>query len=185
MMYWTILTIFSGNFYIDRVVKFYDNVSTLKANFIERQCEKETGACVEMRGEMYLTKTKLRMNVSMPEKQILVDNGDSLWVKYLDSGEMDVYPSSAFSKFLHIRNILDNYEENFSYKVIREGDLNVIYLLPKDDVGLPFSDLRMYPTKAGRIDRIKAHDAQGNEYDFFLENIRINTELSDTLFRIK
>ncbi|MEO0097224.1 MAG: outer-membrane lipoprotein carrier protein LolA [candidate division WOR-3 bacterium] len=158
----------------EKIKNFYLNLKTISGDFLQRECDEETGICVEYRGKFYIKKPHyLRLEIKEPEKWLVIADKESIYFYYQKDSLYQKLSISEFNPFL----IFFTFTKDTLNPQIKEK--NKYYLL-----NFPFKDyeLSLNVTKKGfLIDKV-LYKFKKKELAIYLSSQKINKVLADSLF---
>uniref|UniRef100_A0A7V3ZW03 Outer membrane lipoprotein carrier protein LolA n=1 Tax=candidate division WOR-3 bacterium TaxID=2052148 RepID=A0A7V3ZW03_UNCW3 len=161
-----------------KIKNFYLNLKTITGTFIQRECDQESGLCLEFRGKFYIKKPNyLRLLIEEPEKGLIVADGESLYFYYRQDSLIQKYSINEFNPFLIFFQIM---KDTIFPHIEEKG--KKYYLLT---FSLPYYRLNLQLRKKDfLIEKIK-YEWEKRDLEILLYSQKINQNLSDTLFKIK
>lgn len=158
----------------EKIKNFYLNLKTLSGNFLQRECDEETGICVEYRGKFYIKKPHyLRLEIREPENWLVIADKESIYFYYQKDSLYQKLSINEFNPFL----IFFTLAQDTLVPKIKED--NKYYLL-----NFPFKDYQLslrIAKKGFLIDRI-LYQFKKKELAVYLSSQKLNAPLKDSLF---
>ncbi len=159
----------------------YKKVNTIQGDFIQRVCSEEAGTCEEFRGRFYAQKPNLlRIEVSKPERQLIISDGESLSIQIEKKG-VTKGPLTENPPFLLFFQLLT---DSFLVKTEpRDKGIINITLAPVDtsyysiSLGVNRKDLI--------IKEVRFEDWSGNKTEIFFSKVALNKRLPKDIFKIR
>jgi outer membrane lipoprotein carrier protein len=162
-----------------KVQKRYAKIQDFTALFKQETFQVIANKTVHFDGKVsYKRNAGVRMDVTNPEKQILILKGQTVLVILPEEGTSQVQeiPNEiAAQNILGFFTGLNSIEEHYTVQTI--GDHLV--LMPKTGTGA----ISVWVNDDDLIERILLKDAMGNTSDITLSSYRFNKGLSDDLFK--
>ncbi len=178
MKYFLIFLLFTGvkneKTLWEKIKNFYLNLKTISGNFLQRECDEETGICIESRGSFYIKKPHyLRLEIKEPENWLVIADKESIYFYYQKDSLYQKLSINEFNPFL----IFFTFTKDTLIPKIKEN--NKYYLL-----NFSFKDyqLSLRVMKKGLlIDKI-LYQFKKKELAIYLSSQKLNKALSDSLF---
>jgi outer membrane lipoprotein carrier protein len=162
-----------------KVQKRYAKIQDFTALFKQETFQVIANKTVHFDGKVsYKRNSGVRMDVTNPEKQILILKGQTVLVILPEEGTSQVQeiPNEiAAQNILGFFTGLNSIEEHYTVQTV--GDHLV--LMPKTGTGA----ISVWVNNDDLIERILLKDAMGNTSDITLSSYRFNKGLSDDLFK--
>ena len=162
-----------------KVQKRYAKIQDFTALFKQETFQVIANKTVHFQGKVsYKRNSGVRMDVSAPEKQILILKGQTVLVILTEEGTSQVQeiPNEiAAQNILGFFTGLNSIEEHYTVQTV--GDHLV--LMPKTGTGA----ISVWVDADNLIARILLKDALGNTSDITLSSYRFNKGISDDLFK--
>jgi outer membrane lipoprotein carrier protein len=162
-----------------KVQKRYAKIQDFTALFKQQTFQIIANKTVHFEGKVsYKRNSGVRMDVSAPEKQILILKGQTVLVILPEEGTSQVQeiPNEiAAQNILGFFTGLNSIEEHYTVQTV--GDHLV--LMPKAGTGA----ISVWVDADNLIARILLKDALGNTSDITLNSYRFNKDISDDLFK--
>ncbi|MEO0119044.1 MAG: outer membrane lipoprotein carrier protein LolA [candidate division WOR-3 bacterium] len=157
-----------------KIKNFYLNLKTISGDFIQRECDEETGICREYRGKFYIKKPHyLRLEINEPEKWLVIADKESIYFYYKDSLSQKL-SINEFNPFL----IFFTFTKDTLFPKIKEKNKKY-YLL-----NFSFKDYQLslrIRKKELMIDKID-YQWKKKKLEIYLFSQKLNKVLADTLF---
>ncbi len=158
----------------------YREVQALRAQFTERVHFAEGGEAV-FRGTLLLAApSKVRIEVSAPQRQLILSDGELAYFKDLETGEDISQPVEEVSKALDPRVFLFKIPEGFNLSYSKADSLHAYTLLAPE--GYPYARVEVYLNDSLLPLEVRITDRVGNSYDFVLSEVKLNPPAPDSLF---
>lgn len=168
---------------VERFVKKFQSINSLKASFREKVTYEHFERKSEFRGMLYIKRPSfLRMEVDSPESQIIIFDGENGW--FLLPNEGKVYKRDASFLTTNIKSFLVN-EKFFKIKLAGQVDLGYVFQLTPRDTLSVLKEVHVTVDRNYNPLIVKIHTRDGTIMDFQLSNLMLNIALNDTLFRFK
>ncbi|MEO0088166.1 MAG: outer membrane lipoprotein carrier protein LolA [candidate division WOR-3 bacterium] len=159
----------------EKIKNFYLNLKTLSGQFLQRECDEESGVCVEYRGKFYIKKPYyLRLEITEPEDWLVISDKESIYFYYQKDSLYQKLSIKEFNPFL----IFFTFTQDTLFPIIKEKDKKY-YLLE-----FPFKDYRLnlrIRKKELMIDKID-YQWKKKKLEIYLFSQKLNKVLADTLF---
>ncbi|MCX7837812.1 MAG: outer membrane lipoprotein carrier protein LolA, partial [candidate division WOR-3 bacterium] len=85
----------------EKIKNFYLDLKTLSGDFLQRECDEETGICLEYRGKFYIKKPYyLRLEINEPEKWLVIADKESIYFYYQKDSLYQKLSVNEFNPFL-------------------------------------------------------------------------------------
>lgn len=171
---------------IARVQKVYGDISDMKADFVQETTSLTFKEGIKSEGMVYFKKPgMMRWEYSNPNKDVIVSNGETIWVYQPDLGQVIVSSLSQEDKTLS-QNILSgmgNLKKDFEVRLGGEtNDAYNLILLPKTEL-LNIKKIHMLiDKKTSFVRTTKSFDVLGNTASISFLNASFNTNLKKALF---
>jgi outer membrane lipoprotein carrier protein len=177
---------------LQKIQQHYASVSSLRANFVQREKVATLGRLRESRGTLALKRPgRMRWDYDTPEKQTIITEGTVVWIHHpdekmvyrfsLDRGELSRTPVALL--FQEGRSLSEFFKAT---SALPEGDGTVhLDLKPiNQSQELSAVSLTVRPADGMLLGTI-IRDAFGNVTEVRLEQIKENPSLDDALFVFK
>lgn len=172
----------TGEIYLQR---FLEKTDTLEADFTQTLRTHDGKVLQQSEGRFYLDRPgKFRWNYRSPYEQLIVSDGDAIWIYDVELQQVTVQKQSASLPATPMALLEDSKKLHQSYHVTALDDSNGIYrlkLVSKSSesdfaeiiVGLDAKSLRF----------MQLHDQFEQVTDIVFSDISTNTELSKEIFK--
>lgn len=158
----------------EKIKNFYLNLKTISGEFLQRECDEETGICLEYRGKFYIKKPYyLRLEIKEPEKWLVIADKESIYFYYKDSLSQKL-PVNEFNPFL----IFFTFTKDTLIPKIKEKGKKYYSL------NFSFKDYQLslqVRKKELLIDKID-YQWEKKKLEIFLYSQKLNKVLADSLF---
>jgi outer membrane lipoprotein carrier protein len=180
---------------VDQIQAKYEKIDDFHAKFTQESTVRALDKIQEAQGEVWFKKPgKMRWNYYKPKREEYVSDGNTLWFynheekQVIESSLEEVTDTNTTTTFL---SGLGNLKKQFNARFSDDGSLlsdngyYMIDLMPKeDDEG--YNKVTIAVDKKDMIVRnLYLYDPFGNLTKVKLEDIEINEEISDSLFKLK
>ncbi len=166
-----------------QVQEKFREVQALRARFTERVQFADGGEAL-FRGTLLVAyPAKVRIEVSAPQRQLILTDGKVAWFKDAESGEVISQPVEEVSKALDPRVFLFKIPEGFKLSYERRDSLHAYTLVAPE--GYPYGKVELVLNPKLMPVEVKITDRVGNVYDFVLEDVELNPPAPDNLFTLK
>lgn len=166
---------------LDKIQKRYASIEDFTATFKQETFQVIANKKVTFEGKVsYKRASGVRMDVSYPERQILILRGSMVLVILPDQGTsqvQEVPPEIATQNILGFFTGLSSIDENYTVQTVDDH----LVLLPKSGTG----SISVWVDAGNLVGRILLKDAMGNTSDIRLSGYRFNTGMSDGFFHEK
>ncbi|MBI5286203.1 MAG: outer membrane lipoprotein chaperone LolA, partial [Deltaproteobacteria bacterium] len=170
---------------ISRLQKTYEGLSDIKANFSQETTSTTLKETQRSEGIVYLKRSgMMRWEYKAPQKDVIVSDGDTLWVYQPDLGQVIV------GRMVEGRGLVSNFlsgslnlKEEFSITLEGDkGDTCILNLVPK----IPQHNVKririVVDKKTFLMTGVTVYDLLGNITTMSLKEIKTNQSLSPKLF---
>ncbi|HBO84377.1 MAG: outer membrane lipoprotein carrier protein LolA [Deltaproteobacteria bacterium GWC2_42_11] len=174
---------------LSNIQKVYDGISDMKANFVQKTTSSSLGGAQNSEGVVYFKKPgMMRWEYASPGKDIIVNNGDTIWVYQPDLGQVMVSSFSSESSPLakHFLSGMRNIKNDFDVRL--EGETPADYtliLIPR----IPQPSIKkihiIVDKKTFFVNGTSTFDPFGSVASVRFSNIKINTSLQKSLFNLE
>ena len=164
----------SGDSLLKEVQEKYKSINNFTAFFAQE------GGANKLSGKLYYSMgNKLRVEL---KNRTVVSDAETIWNYLIEANRVVINSVENNPTSLSIDTYLFEYpsKSTVSYKKT-EGDIDIIQFKPING-DLNFKMTRFWVNKDKLIEKIEVIDLTGNKYSFAFTSIRINQNLSDTLF---
>lgn len=165
--------------------RFVEDVTTLQARYEQVQTDEDGALLQRASGEMALQRPgRFRWTYDTPYEQLMVCDGDTIWVYDPDLAQVTKRPAQAAlagtpAALLSQRDALG---DNFTIEDAGEVDgLQHVRLLPKS-AGGDFRSIELWLMNGAPL-RMRFHDTLGGQTEIEFHRIALNPELDSSLFR--
>lgn len=175
----------------DALRQFVDNVSTLSAKFEQVQSDEDGRVLQTSSGEVFLERAatataagRFRWNYQKPYAQLLVCDGDTIWMYDPDLAQVTARPAAQTlagtpAELLSRRGVLD---QQFSQTLVGvENGAQHLRLAPKS-ADSEFREIELW-LKGGVPQRMRFKDPLGGSNEIRFSDTRTNVALDSKLFR--
>ncbi|MEM9243277.1 MAG: outer membrane lipoprotein chaperone LolA [Pseudomonadota bacterium] len=159
-------------------------IKSLSANFEEKVYDQQGTVLQTQTGRLAITRpNRFRWQVNKPTAQLIITNGDKLWV--YDPGLQQVTISKLSHKIdqtpilLLSSNQID-FSKTFTVAKQRDGS----YLLKPKQTGQSFESVRLW-FRDNKITRLSLYSNVGQHSDIYFHHVRLNQKLNDDLFQFQ
>ena len=163
---------------LGRVQQRYAKLQDFTASFKQETFQVIANKTVVFEGKVsYKRGSGVRMDVSRPERQILILRGSTVLVILPDQGTsqvQEVPPEIASQNILGFFTGLASIDEFYTVQQTPDH----LVLIPKNGTG----SISVWVDGDNLIERILLKDAMGNTSDIHLSGYRFNTGISDRIF---
>lgn len=164
---------------LKNVQQRYSKVQDFTATFRQETFQVIANKVVNFEGKVsYKRSSGVRMDVAVPQKQILILKGQTVLIMLPEEGTSQVQEipgEIAAQNILGFFTGLNSIEENYSVQSISDH----LVLTPKAGTG----SISVWTYADSLIKRILLKDAMGNTSDINLASYQFNKGLSDDLFK--
>ncbi len=175
---------------VEAIQKQYDATHTFKARFVQKAYLKVLGQSQTAEGDVFIKKPgKMRWDYNSPDRQILVSDGQDLWLYLPDEKEVtkmnvkSIYSSNTPALFLAGRGQLT---KSFTIgKVTEEGGLYIAELIPRNKTQSLSKMVLLADKKNFQIVGSRVYDNLGNKTEMIFSNITTNPTLNKNLFQFE
>jgi outer membrane lipoprotein carrier protein len=175
---------------LDAVQKNYEKVLTFEAEFIQKSYIKMMDKTQDIKGTVFIKKpAKMRWSYGAPDTQVLISNGNTLWLYVPDEVQAtkvpigSIYSSNTPALFLAGKGKLT---QSFNVESVNlDKDPLSITLTPKvDDQSL--IRLKLFANKKNyQITGSTVYDKLGNITEIHFNNIKTNREIPEKIFHFQ
>ena len=175
---------------LDAVQKNYEKVLTYEAEFIQKSYIKMMDKTQGIKGIVSIKKPgKMKWSYGAPDTQILISNGNTLWLYVPDEEQAtkvpieSIYSSNTPALFLAGKGKLT---QSFNVESVNlDKDPLIITLTPKaDDQSL--TRLQLFANKKNyQITGSTVYDRLGNKTEIRFSNIKTNREIPEKTFQFQ
>jgi outer membrane lipoprotein carrier protein len=175
---------------LDAVQKNYEKVLTYEAEFIQKSYIKMMDKTQDVKGTVSIKKPgKMKWSYGSPDTQILISNGNTLWLYVPDEEQAtkipieSIYSSNTPALFLAGKGKLT---QTFNVERVNlDKDPLIITLTPKaDDQSL--TRLKLFANKKNyQITGSTVYDKLGNITEIRFSNIKTNREIPEKTFQFQ
>jgi outer membrane lipoprotein carrier protein len=161
----------------------YLGLKTLTGTFEEQICSDQAGTCQNFSGKFSIgVPDRYRLDVTEPQKQVIVSDGSSLWLYFPDQKRAMRQPAGGLTPVLaFLGPVLDTTARGL---VARDSSGAWSVAISTDDSMAAFLDLKLELTDdARRIRAFSFVDAWGNSYHFSLLDQKWNAKVPDKTFK--
>jgi len=160
----------------------YLGLKTLSGTFTENICNEQAGTCTPFEGRFSIqVPSRYRLEVTDPQKQLIVSDSTTLWVYIEDRRLAQKQPAGGFAPVLaFLGPVLDS---TASGEVSKDSTGTYVVKVKMDDEMSALSDLVLELDATGtRITGFAFTDGWGNKTHFGLYDQQWNPKLSPKLF---
>lgn len=165
---------------LKNIQNFYKKHEDFNVNFTQDTYQSLVNKTVHFTGKVtYKRNTGVRMDVSSPQKQVIILKGQTVMVHLPEEGTtqtQELPPEMATQNVLGFFSGLDSIGEGYE---IKESD-EALFLYPKGGSG----HITVWTEKSHAIKRILLKDATGNQSDIRLTGYRFDTGVNSEIFRL-
>lgn len=165
---------------LKNIQNFYKKYEDFTVNFTQDTYQSLVNKTVHFTGKVsYKRNTGVRMDVSSPQRQVIILKGQTVMVHLPEEGTtqtQELPPEMATQNVLGFFSGLDTIGEGYE---IKESD-EALFLYPKGGSG----HITVWTERSHAIKRILLKDATGNQSDIRLKGYRFDTGVSSELFRL-
>ncbi len=165
---------------LKNIQNFYKKYEDFTVNFTQDTYQSLVNKTVHFTGKVsYKRHTGVRMDVSSPQRQVIILKGQTVMVHLPEEGTtqtQELPPEMATQNVLGFFSGLDTIGEGYE---IKESD-EALFLYPKGGSG----HITVWTERSHAIKRILLKDATGNQSDIRLKGYRFDTGVSSELFRL-
>jgi len=161
----------------------YLGLKTLSGTFTENICSEQAGTCTSFEGKFNIrVPSRYRMEVTDPQKQLIVSDSTNLWIYIADQKLAQKQPAGGFAPVLaFLGPVLDS---TATGEVTKDSSGTYIVKVTMDDDMSAMNDLRLELNEsATRITGFSFVDGWGNKVHFGLYDQKWNPKLSPALFK--
>lgn len=178
---------------IEGIQKKYEQINNFQALFTQTSEVKALNKTQNAEGEVWFKKPgKMRWNYNTPNKDQIVSDGKTLWFYDEDEEQVVETPLAQVSETQSTTTLLSglgNIKELFDASFADAGDMNLnggylVDLVPKGDEEYNKVTI-LVNEKDMMVNTIFLYDPFGNLTTVKLADIKIDTEVSDSLFSFK
>ena len=175
---------------LDAVQKNYEKVLTYEAEFIQKSYIKMMDKTQDVKGTVSIKKPgKMKWRYGAPDIQILISNGNILWLYVPDEEQVtkvpieSIYSSNTPALFLAGKGKLT---QSFNVESVNlDKDPLSITLTPKADEQ-SLSRLKLFANKKNyQITGSTVYDKLGNKTEIRFSNIKTNREIPEKTFQFQ
>jgi len=175
---------------LDAVQKNYEKVLTYEAEFIQKSYIKMMDKTQDVKGIVSIKKPgKMKWSYGKPDTQILISNGNTLWLYVPDEEQAtkvpieSIYSSNTPALFLAGKGKLT---QSFNVESVNlDKNPLIITLTPKaDDQSL--IRLQLFANKKNyQITGSTVYDKLGNKTEILFSNVKTNREIPEKTFQFQ
>ena len=161
----------------------YLGLKTLSGTFTENICSEQAGTCTAFEGKFSISvPAKYRLEVTDPQKQLIVSDSTNLWLYLADQKLAQKQPAGGFAPVLaFLGPILDS---TATGEVSKDSTGTYVVKVTMGDSLSALNDLVLeLDETAARITGFSFVDGWGNKTHFGLYDQQWNPKLSPALFR--
>ena len=163
----------SGDSLLKEVQEKYKSINNFTASFAQE------GGANKLSGKLYYSKgNKLRVEL---KNRTVVSDAETIWNYLIEANRVVINSVENNPTSLSIDTYLFEYPSKSTVSYETEGDMDIIQLKPING-DLNFKMTRFWVNKDKLIEKIEIIDLTDNKYSFGFTSIKINQNLSDTLF---
>ncbi len=171
------------------VQKTYENISDMKASFVQETTSATFKDTQKSEGIVYFKKPgMMRWEYSNPNKDVIVNNGETIWVYQPDLGQVMVNKFDRESSLLskHFLSGMGNVKNDFDVKNGEETPFTyTLILIPK----IPQPNIRKVhlaiDKKTSMINKTVSFDQFGNAASVRFIDVKTNTPLPKSIFNFE
>ncbi|OGL41843.1 MAG: outer membrane lipoprotein carrier protein LolA [Candidatus Schekmanbacteria bacterium RIFCSPHIGHO2_02_FULL_38_11] len=177
---------------VSKIQKKYEYVRELETDCIQETFNRTVEKKFIFKGSLYVKKPdKLRMEIKEPEKQLIIANGQTLWVylpenKQVVREKLDLNNKSKTA--LTILTGMAKLSRDFEISMEQGSEKSRSYMLgliPKDSKSM-IKKMRLEVDKNNlNFQKVIVEDSFGNWTSYELKNIKVNRGISDSKFEFK
>lgn len=192
LFFYTLLPIAYAN-NIDSIIanvqKTYDDISDMKASFVQETTSATFKDTQKSEGVVYFKKPgMMRWEYSSPAKDVIVNNGETIWVYQPDLGQVMVSKfdkeSSPLSK--HFLSGMGNVKNDFDVKIGEETPFSyTLILVPKTQQPNIRKIHLVIDKKTFLINKTSSFDPFGNAASVRFIDVKTNTSLQKSIFNFE
>ncbi len=164
----------------------YKEVSDFKADFVQIACDAASGTCTKFEGKLEVKKPNLlRMEVKKPEPQLIVCDGQSLWVHLVKDKQVVRVPLDKTNNYLVWLSPLSKL---ISAKVKNgcraNGDFQIWLEMP--DLKDVFREVKILVNRQTHLlSGLDVTDVSDNTAEYRFTNIKLNSKPKNDRFRFQ
>jgi outer membrane lipoprotein carrier protein len=161
----------------------YVGLKTLSGTFTENICSEQAGTCTPFEGKFSIAvPARYRLEVTAPQKQLIVSDSTTLWVYLADEKRAQKQPAGGFAPVLaFLGPVLDS---SATSEISEDSSGTYIVKVKMGDEMSAMNDLVLELNEtATRINGFSFTDGWGNKTHFGLYDQKWNPKLSPALFR--
>lgn len=174
----------------NRLRLHYKDADGFRASFKRTYCEKETGICRIMKGKLLVKKpNKMRMEVSSPQKQVTISDGNFLYIHQIDKKQVLRSKIQDGEKVANIVQVLFASLKQDEYEIKSEDDeeidgkmFSVIKLIPHSENPF-FVSLKIWidPSKYNAY-QVEFEERNGDTVGFNFSKQKLEKRIEDKEF---
>jgi outer membrane lipoprotein carrier protein len=172
---------------VQQLETFLKNLRSLQADFRQTLQQPDSDHYYASNGVFYLKRPGLlRWEYETPNKQLIVADGDRIWLHDIELEQVSHRSQKAALKGTPAQLLSSTKPISHYFEVQELGDqnnLSWVALLPKDKEA-QFNRL-LLALNENRLQRIEMYDNFGQVTRFFFDQIQRNPNLDDALFKFK
>lgn len=159
----------------EKIKNFYLDLKTVSGDFLQRECDEESGICLEYRGKFFIKKPHfLRLEIKEPEKWLIITDKESIYFYNQKDSLYQKLPINEFNPFL----IFFTLTKDTLFPKVKEKNRKYYSL------NFSFKDYQLnlrVRKKELLIDKID-YQFEKKKLEVFLYSQRLNVKLADSLF---
>ncbi|MBI5892779.1 MAG: outer membrane lipoprotein chaperone LolA [Deltaproteobacteria bacterium] len=174
---------------LSNVQKTYENISDMKASFVQETTSATFKDTQKSEGIVYFKKPgMMRWEYSNPNKDVIVNNGETIWVYQPDLGQVMVSKfdkeSSPLSK--HFLSGMGNVKNDFDVKLGEETPFSyTLILVPKTQQPNIRKIHLTIDKKTFMMNKTASFDPFGNIASVRFIDVKTNTNLQKSIFNFE
>ncbi len=174
---------------VAKIQKTYDGIQDVQANFVQFTTSATLKETVKGEGVVYFKKPgMMKWEYKSPNKDIIVSDGNTIWVYQYDIGQVMVANVSISGTSISNNFLagMGNLKRDFDIELSEQD--NTAYLL-KLKPKLPQPNIqKLYISvdkKTSLVVKTIVYDMLGNETKVIFENLKTNQSLPNSIFKFK
>lgn len=174
---------FSQQGALEKLEQAYKNINDISGNFTQKSYIKELNKTQQFKGRFFIKKDKIRWNYLGAYSQIVFINKEKL-VIYDRAKKQAIQTTFSADKYgqlpIALISRMADLKKDFEVKEIRE---NRLILIPKTKMG-NINSIEIITQQADfPIKTLKITDTMSNQIEIEFSNVKINSNLRDSIFK--
>jgi len=158
----------------------FATIKNLKSNFSQTIYSTQSIQPINFEGKFYYKKEN-SFSIAMPDRDIISD-GVSIWNYDRQQKKVVISTSDSDNTTFSLNDIIYLYPEKCDLSLLKTQEINFIVKAVPNDVALTFKEAYLTISKNFILNKIEIIDFNNIKYTFQLFDIKINTDISDTMF---